>query len=210
MSAKAYKLRPEFEDTFVGGSVITGATCQSMDLRYEIDKAGQIITSDAVFQSILENYYGQRDGKNIRIFQAFEINPETGDHLAFALEGDPEHMTPAVQPPRPDLAARAPKPVVNEAPIINPDAVSASEEPEVQSGEAQGAAGPEMAAGEPVVTLDVAPVATVDHESDGYGGLSMSELTDLVRERGLKAPYKASDAQLIAILEANDEQEAGS
>jgi hypothetical protein len=210
MSARAYTLRPEYEGSLVGGTMITGVDCAAMDVRKELDEHGQIVTSDGVLQSILENYYGMVDGKPLRIFQMAIVDPETGVGTKVPLVGDPDHETPAVQPPRPDLAARAPKPVVNEAPIINPDAVSASEGLEGQSGEGQAAAGPEAAAGEPVVPLTVAPVATVDHESDGYGGLSMSELTELVHERGLKAPYKASDAQLIEILEANDEQEAGS
>lgn len=56
---KAYSLRAAYKDTFVGGTVTRGTSGEAVDIRQALeDGNGEIITDDAVFQSVLENYHG--------------------------------------------------------------------------------------------------------------------------------------------------------
>lgn len=94
---KAYKLRPEYEGTLVGGSVITGTDAGVMDIKQALEEHdGEIVTDDAVLQSILENYYGS-EGLMFDVAQVTEDDERVP--LASPLENPgPPHSQPAGAP----------------------------------------------------------------------------------------------------------------
>lgn len=197
MPKKAYTLRPEYEGTLVGGSVITGVDCGSMDIMEEIAKNGKIVTDDTVFQGILENYYGISGGQPVRIFEAAMIDPETGVLTHVPLIGDADHQGASTAPPRPDLLAAVPEGASGAD--VSPDTVQTAD-----------AGGSDTAPADPPATEDPGAAGAQHEEGSGYDGLMVAELQDIIAERGLAAPSSATKAVLISILEDHDNEEAQS
>lgn len=94
---KAYALRPDYEDTFVGGSVITGHEGGMLNITEALGEGdGQIKTDDQVLQSLLENYYGAHG----LMFDVFTVDEETGEQT----------KVESHQPPNVGITAPAPGP----------------------------------------------------------------------------------------------------
>lgn len=192
MPNKAYKLRPEYEGTLVGGSVITGTDCGTMDIPTALAEGnGQIETDDHVLQGILENYYGMHDGAPSLIFQTL-VRAPNGAYIPEELAG------PARSPVHPSILQA--NPVSQNKSPQDPPA------PPAQIGEAAltGDVGDTTPPAGERLTED-APVEHGDSEG-GYGGLTVSELQDIISERGLLSPRGATKATLVAVLEDHDNE----
>lgn len=100
MPDKAYKLRSELADSFVGGSVISGFDRGTVDLKEALEQGdGVIMTANPHLQGILDNYYGTVDGKLMLVFDAFSVDSQTGEQTKI----DPPVVGATAKAPRPDL-----------------------------------------------------------------------------------------------------------
>lgn len=107
MPTKAYKLRAELADSFVGGSVIDGVNCGTIDLKAALDEGGGVIITDSVhLQTLMESYYGILNDWPTLVFDAHLVDPETGEQTKI----EPPVQAPIATAPRPDLIG-APAPV---------------------------------------------------------------------------------------------------
>jgi hypothetical protein len=160
MSERAYTLRPEYEGTLVGGTVVTGSEGGMLNVVDALDEGdGKIVTDDLVLQSVLENYYGE-------FGLVFVTNTVEEDGSLTPLpEAEIVH-----QPPH--LAA-----------------------PGLAGQEARREAG---------LTAGSVPSAQHDESQSAYDGLTVPELEDTARERGLEVKAHSKKSELIEALEAND------
>lgn len=97
---KSYSLRSAYAETFVGGHVKKNVEGESVDLRELLETGnGEIITDDAVFQSVLDNYYGSEGlvfkSKQVQGDERIDIPQPNEPPVPVAAPGPPQDLPQA-------------------------------------------------------------------------------------------------------------------